>query len=240
VRAILLLGFLIGMRHALEADHLAAVASLATGGRSARSAAFQGAIWGLGHTITLFIVGGTCLLVSAAIPDRMMRLAEGVVGLMLLYLGGEVLWRLRRRGIHLHGHGHDDGTVHVHAHAHPSPSIEAAQHDPHHHRHSHAGGFPRRALVVGLVHGVAGSAALLLLTLNTVGSFWWGLAYIGVFGLGSIAGMALLSTAIALPLKFSARLLSRGYHAIEGAVGVGAVALGLWVLWQAAVAAGIP
>lgn len=236
MRAILLLGFLIGMRHALEADHLAAVASLATGGKSVRRTVLQGAIWGLGHSIALFLIAGVCLLLNAAIPDRLMLAAEAAVGLMLLYFGGEILWRLRRQGVHLHAHRHGDGTVHLHAHAHPPaerhpPHHDPRHHDPRRHDHSHAPGFPRRALVVGMVHGVAGSAALLLLTVGAVGSVWLGLAYIALFGAGSILGMALLSTAIAVPLQAGARWLTGAFRLLEGSVAVTTIGVGLWMLW---------
>lgn len=226
--SILVLGFLLGMRHALEADHLAAIASLVTGDRSLRRAALRGALWGVGHTLTLLIVGGGCLLLDAGLAEPLARGAELLVGLMLLVLGLDVLRRMRRRKVHVHPHRHADGTRHVHAHSHAGE----AGHDPDHHEHDHSP--PRRALAIGLVHGLAGSAALLLLTLQTVGSVRLGLAYIGLFGLGSILGMAALSAAIAVPLGLSARLLQRVHRGLEGAVAVATLAAGAWVLVRAA------
>jgi ABC-type nickel/cobalt efflux system permease component RcnA len=226
---IVALGFLVGMRHALEADHLAAVATLARESRGVRESAFRGAVWGLGHTLTLFLVGGVCLLLGGVMPDGFARAAEAGVGAMLVVLGVQVFVRMRSQGVHVHAHRHDDGTVHLHAHSHPP----AADH-PAEHRHSHRTSFPRRALVIGLVHGLAGSAALLLLALETTTSPWVGLLYIGVFGLGSVIGMAVLSAAIAVP--FAATLgdravwLTRVYRGLEAAVGVTAVAVGVWVL----------
>ncbi|HXO20168.1 MAG TPA: urease accessory protein [Thermoanaerobaculia bacterium] len=226
--SLLLLGLLLGMRHALEADHLAAVASLATRSKGMRGTVLQGAVWGLGHTLTLLVVGGACLLLRAAISARLAAALEGAVGVMLLLLGADVLLRLRRRRIHLHLHRHDDGTVHLHAHGH---SPEEA-HDPDHHRHAHGEGFPLRALLVGLVHGLAGSAALLLLTLTTLSSAWLGVAYIAVFGVGSIAGMAVLAAVISLPLQGTARNLTGWYNGLEAVIGAGTLLVGAWVLYH--------
>ena len=226
--SILVLGLLLGMRHALEADHLAAVASLATRSRGVRGTVLQGAVWGLGHTLTLLLVGGVCLLLRAAISARLAAAFEGAVGVMLLLLGADVLLRLRRRRIHLHVHRHDDGTVHLHAHGHAPEEA----HDRDHHQHAHGEGFPLRALLVGMVHGLAGSAALLLVTLTTLSSVWLGVAYIAVFGVGSIAGMAVLAAVIALPLQGTARSLTGWYNGLEAAVGSGTLLVGAWVLYN--------
>jgi cytochrome c biogenesis protein CcdA len=192
---VVLLGFLVGMRHALEADHLAAVATLARESRSVRDSALRGAVWGLGHTLTLFLVGGVVLLLGGVVPERFSRLAEAGVGAMLVVLGLQVFRRMHRQGV-----GVDRRSV------------------------------PSRALVVGLVHGLAGSAALLLLAVETTTSVWSGLLYILVFGVGSIAGMAVLSAALAWPFAVSARWLTRAYRGLETAVGATAVVIGLWVL----------
>jgi ABC-type nickel/cobalt efflux system permease component RcnA len=226
--SLLVLGLLLGMRHALEADHLAAVASLATRGKGVRGTVLQGTVWGLGHTLTLLLVGGACLLLRTAISERLAAAFEGAVGVMLLLLGADVLLRMRRRRIHLHVHRHDDGTVHFHAHSH----APAEAHDRDHHQHAHGEGFPLRALLVGMVHGLAGSAALLLVTLTTLSSAWLGVAYIAVFGAGSIAGMAVLATVIALPLQGTARRLTGWYNGLEAAIGSGTLLVGAWVLFK--------
>ena len=227
MKSILILGLLMGMRHALEADHLAAVASLATRSRSVQGTVLRGAVWGLGHTLSLALAGGLCLLLGMAIPERMARVLELAVGVMLLALGAEVLWRLRRKRIHVHVHRHGDGTVHLHAHGHAPQEV----HDPQHHHHPHPEGFPARALAVGMVHGLAGSAALVLMTLSGAGSPGLGLVYIGLFGAGSIAGMAALSAVIALPLRATARWLTGTINALEMAIGLSTVGIGLWVLY---------
>ena len=226
--SLLLLGLLLGMRHALEADHLAAVASLATRSNGMRGTVLQGAVWGLGHTITLLLVGGVCLLLRAAISERLAAALEGAVGVMLLLLGADVLIRMHRRRVHLHVHRHDDGTVHFHAHRHAPEEA----HDRAHHQHAHAQGFPLRALLVGMVHGLAGSAALLLVTLTTLSSAWLGVAYIAVFGVGSIAGMAVLAAIIALPLQGTSRALTGWTNGLEAAIGAGTLLVGAWVLYN--------
>jgi ABC-type nickel/cobalt efflux system permease component RcnA len=224
--SLLLLGLLLGLRHALEADHLAAVASLATRSRSPRSTVLQGVAWGLGHTLTLLAVGALCLLLRVSIPERLAGALEGAVGVMLLLLGADVLWRLRRGRVHIHPHRHTDGTLHLHVHSHAPEEA----HDPHLHEHAH--GLSRRALLVGLVHGLAGSAALLLVTVSTISSFWLGVAYIAVFGIGSICGMAALSAIISLPLLGSSRFAGWS-KALETVVGVSTILIGVWVLYKA-------
>jgi ABC-type nickel/cobalt efflux system permease component RcnA len=224
--SLLFLGLLLGLRHALEADHLAAVASLATRSRSLRSTVLQGVSWGLGHTLTLLAVGGLCLLLRATIPERLAGALEGAVGVMLLLLGADVLWRLRRGGVHVHPHRHADGSLHLHAHRH----APGEAHDPQHHEHLHV--LSRRALLVGLVHGLAGSAALLLITVSAISSLWLGVAYIAVFGLGSILGMAALSVIIALPLQGPSKLAGWS-KSLEAVIGVSTLLIGAWVLYKA-------
>lgn len=229
---LLLLGFVIGMRHAVETDHVAAVASLATRTSSVRDTIRQGAAWGLGHTLTLFLFGSVVLVLDLIMPVRMAQILEFMVGLMLVGLGIDVLRRLVRDKVHFHVHHHDDGEVHFHAHSH----VGERQHDPREHEHEHPEGFPVRALLVGLVHGMAGSAALILLTLQTVASPLLGLLYIALFGIGSMLGMALLSVIIAIPLRYSARgmtWLNNGLQLVIGAVTVGVGAMLVYQIgWQ--------
>lgn len=220
--SLLLLGFLLGMRHALEADHVAAVATLATRSRSVAESVRQGAAWGIGHTLTLFLFGSAVLLMDTVMPDRLAGALEAAVGLMLVALGGELLWRLWRQRTHLHVHRHADGTCHIHVHSH---GADARPHDPERHEHPHPRPLPLRALLVGLMHGMAGSAALILLTLQTVPSPLTGLAYIGLFGVGSIAGMAALSFVIAMPLRYAslggASWMHQGLQAVIAMLTIG-------------------
>lgn len=220
--SLLLLGLLIGMRHAVETDHIAAVASLATGSPTLAEAVRQGAAWGLGHTVTLFLFGSLVLLLDAVMPVALAQLLELLVGVMLVGLGIDVLFRVVRRRIHFHTHRHDSGDFHFHAHSHCGED----EHDPEHHRHEHPTGFPVRALLVGLMHGMAGSAALILLTLQTVRSPLAGLVYIALFGLGSMIGMALLSVVIAIPLRASARGMTWLHNGLQIAVGIATITIG--------------
>jgi ABC-type nickel/cobalt efflux system permease component RcnA len=223
----LALGFLLGLRHALDADHVAAVATLATGTRSLGRTVAQGVAWGAGHTLTLMLFGGAVLVAGAVVPEQAARWLEMAVGVMLVLLGADALRRLRRERIHFHAHRHADRVAHFHAHSHRG---ESAPHDPQRHEHAHPPGFPARALIVGMVHGMAGSAALVLLSLEALRSPAWGLVYIAVFGVGSILGMALLSVAIALPLRLTSRRLGRAYQGLSATVGLATVMLGGWIV----------
>ena len=223
--AILGLGFLLGMQHALEADHIAAVSSIAVRRSRIGDIVKHGLTWGLGHTLTLLAFAGVAILLGRAIPETVAKPIEGAVGIMLIGLGAHVLWRLWRDRVHFHRHGHDDGTVHFHAHSHagdPVPHARAA--------HMHGHGFCWRTLLVGLMHGMAGSAALLVLAATQASSTATGLFYVLLFGIGSMIGMGLLSLVIAVPLAFSARFLSVANRALQGAVGAVTIALGVVTL----------
>jgi ABC-type nickel/cobalt efflux system permease component RcnA len=231
--SILALGFLLGLRHATDADHLAAVATLATRSRSMRQTVVQGIAWGTGHTLTLLLFGGTVLVLGAVVPARAAQALELAVGVMLILLGANVLYRLRRERIHFHAHRHADVVAHFHAHWHQG---EGGKHDAARHEHAHPRGFPARALLVGTVHGMAGSAALVLLSLGELRSPAWGFAYIAIFGLGSILGMALLSAAIAVPLRLTSRHLTRAHDGLSAAFGLGTVMLGCSIVYRIGVA----
>jgi ABC-type nickel/cobalt efflux system permease component RcnA len=222
ITSLLLAGLLLGMRHAMDADHLAAVATLATRSRFGE-AVRQGVAWGAGHTLTLLITGAAVLLLELAAPEKAAQALEVAVGVMLVVLGADVLRRLRRDRVHFHAHRHADAVTHAHAHSHAG---EHSLHDPAQDRHPHRHAFPLRAIVVGMVHGMAGSAALVLLSLEAMPSAPWGLAYIAIFGLGSIIGMALLSTAIAVPMRLTSRHLIQAYGALCAVVGCATMGLG--------------
>jgi ABC-type nickel/cobalt efflux system permease component RcnA len=231
--SLLLLGFFMGMRHALEADHLATVASLATRSARLRDVVRVAGVWGLGHAAVLVALGTAAALAGFALSDAAARSLETGVGVVLVALGIDVLRRARQRRVHVHPHRHADGTWHVHAHAH-EPSHDhahAAAHD-----HGHARGLAWRALAVGALHGGAGSAALLLVSVPSFGPLR-GLAYVGVYALGSVLGMLLLSLAVSLPLRWSAPALGRVRWAFETALGSASVALGVVLvvrIWNAA------
>ncbi len=223
--AILGLGFLLGMQHALEADHIAAVFSIAARRSRVSDIVKHGLTWGLGHTLTLFVFAGVAIMLGRAIPESVAKPIEGAVGIMLIGLGAHVLWRLWRDRVHFHRHGHADGTEHFHAHSH------AGETQPHIRTlHAHPHGFRWRTLLVGLMHGMAGSAALLVLAATQAASAAAGLGYVALFGIGSMIGMGALSAVIAVPIAVSARFLTVANHALQGAVGLVTVAIGLVTL----------
>jgi ABC-type nickel/cobalt efflux system permease component RcnA len=220
--AVLLLGFVIGMRHAFEADHLAAVSAIVSRGRSVREVAPQGAIWGFGHTLALGVLAGAVLLTPWSLPAGFEPALETLVGVVLLLLGSSLLLRLWRDRVHIHTHRHD-GVVHLHAHSHrgdPEPHDAA----PHEHEHRLSSG---RTLLIGLTHGAAGSAALTVYVAATLESRWTGLLYVVCFGFGSILGMTLLSTVVAIPLAALARTLTGVHRTLQVAAGLFSIVIGL-------------
>lgn len=217
----LLLGLLLGLKHALEADHVAVVATLASRSRTVGEVVRLGLAWAIGHTITLFAVASVVLLFDTVVPETMARMLELAVGVMLVLLGCDVLRRLVRDRVHFHFHEHR-GKVHFHAHAHAGESDHAkSAHD-----HAHARRLTVRAVLIGLVHGLAGSAALIVLTITAIDSMWSGFGYLALFALGSMAGMAVLSLAIAVPLGYSARNLTRVYTCLQVGASVTTVVIG--------------
>ena len=225
------LGFLIGMQHAMEADHVAAVCSIASRRSGIRSISRHGVFWGIGHTITLVAVAGTCIVLRTTVPENMASKLEFAVGVMLIGLGLHVLWRLWRDKVHFHSHRHSHGHPHLHAHSH---RLDAQPHARSAHDHAHPEALPWRTLVVGLVHGMAGSAALIVLTAATLDSPWWGAAYVLVFGLGTIAGMGVLSAIIAAPITFTARSLTTVNSALQVVIGLLTFSIGVRILLETA------
>lgn len=192
---LLLLGLITGLRHSMEADHIAAVSTIVAVGKNKLSRApLIGMMWGVGHTATLFIAGLIVLLLAVSIPEKISGTLEFGVGIMLVFLGATTLTGFSMgkflRGLygrHSHGHGHvhvhkDTGLVHSHDHDHQDD-----------HKHGH------KSMIVGMIHGMAGSGALILIILSTINSVPLGLAYIAIFGAGSIASMVAMSALIGLP-----------------------------------------
>lgn len=211
------LGFLLGARHALDADHVAAVSTILSQRPNLKTSGFIGFCWGFGHTATLLAVGLVILMLKVTIPAHVAEAFEFGVGLMLVLLGGSLAVALVRDRWHVHVHRHGDGT-HVHLHSHRLATD---------HGHGHWLQVSWKPFVVGMVHGLAGSAALALMVLSTVRTSWEGMAYILVFGLGSIAGMVLVGTVVSLPLVCSGSFSRRAQTAIQGLASVGSIGLGL-------------
>ncbi len=225
----LFLGFLIGMSHALEADHLAAVGAMAAREKGGKKAlVWRGIAWGVGHTITLFALCFLVLIVGVAMTDERAAALEFGVGAMLVLLGLDVLRRMLKQRVHFHVHDHGDGRPHLHAHSHATAEVSHAR-DPHHHAHS---GFSLKALAVGLVHGAAGSAALLALAVAATQDAVAALAYILVFGIGSIAGMGLLSFVAAWPLQGIERYAQTVYRSLTVLAAGVAIVIGADIMFE--------
>ena len=229
----LFIGFLFGLRHALDADHIAAVASLATRSRSSGETVRMGIAWGLGHAATLFLVCALVLALDMGFSERIAHTAEFLVGVMLVALGIDVIRRAVRDRLHVHAHRHGGGNVHVHVHSHMGES----RHKTSAHVHQHPAGLPRRAIMVGLMHGLAGSAALLLLSVAAAGSMAFGLLYVALFGIGSMAGMAVLSLTMALPLRSFARGAGWALNGLNLVIGTGTAVLGGVLIFETGPAA---
>jgi hypothetical protein len=209
------LGSLLGMRHALEPDHLAAVSTLVTGERNTFKAALLGACWGLGHTFSLLVVGIVLVLLRAKMPERIADVFELGVAFMLIGLGLRSMYLAVRQG--------PDGPIHTHHHGQQAHTHEGAP------AHIHIGTWTlaRRPLLVGAVHGLAGSGALTALVLTTLPSTAARLTYMALFGLGSTLGMATLSGLLGFPLAEMSK--HRGVlRAVSLAVGGVSTLLGVW------------
>ncbi len=234
------LGFFLGMRHATDPDHVIAVSTIVARLRDLRGAALIGLAWGLGHTVTILVVGGGILLFGWVIPPRLGLSMELSVGVMLIVLGLMTLVNTLKGidatgGVHAHPHQHGD---YVHSHAHG--------HDPESHPHAPdrtpVAWLDRRfaavrayrllrPLLVGVVHGLAGSATVALLVLATISDPRWGALYLAVFGVGTIVGMMLITVAIALPVTATGRF-TRLNRRLRLATGLASLGFGLFLAYQ--------
>lgn len=206
--SVLLIGFILGLRHSVEADHVAAVAAIVSTERSVPSASLAGALWGSGHTLALLVVGIVVISFRSQISEGLETALEGVVGIMLMLLGINALRKIGRDH-RQDGHQHDEDER-------EGVSLRS------------------RSLLVGMVHGLAGSAALMLLIAPTIASPAAGMLFILVFGIGSIGGMSALAMLLSLPMRFTASrigVLSKGLRFIAGAYSVG---LGAWIVYEKA------
>ena len=241
---ILLFGFFLGMRHATDSDHVVAVTTIVSRQRNIGSAAWTGVFWGIGHSLTLLVVGGAIILFGLVVPERLGMSLEFCVALMLILLGALNLRAAMRsvenvaaQGQHVHEHLHRHGDyVHSHTHGH-EPNLHG--HDP--------GAVPPaqldrrfgrlrfyqalRPIVIGTVHGLAGSAAVALLVLPIIHDPLWAMAYLVIFGVGTIAGMMLITAAIAVPVSYSTRFRFLHQH-LGTAAGVLSLAFGFFLVYQ--------
>ena len=253
--AILALGFMLGMRHATDPDHVVAITTIVSGHRSVRSAALVGAAWGVGHTLTILLVGGAIIVFKWTIPPRVGLTMELAVAVMLIVLGvanlsGTLRWLRRQRVVepkatHVHSHPHRHGDyIHTHphghapeAHPHTEDATPLARIDR---RFGDAASYRLvRPLVVGTVHGLAGSAAVALLVLAAIQTPAWSIAYLLVFGLGTIAGMMLITAAISVPFVVTGGQFLRLQRSLRVASGLISLAFGLVVAYQIGIVGGL-
>lgn len=222
----LALGFAVGLAHALDADHVAAVGALVARGGRRRGIVARGAAWGLGHTLALFVICSTVLLLGLRISDRVGAALQLTVGVMIVVLGIKVFWTLWRDRIHIHVHEHD-GVRHIHAHSHKGDTSHATS--AHNHRHAARALLP--TLGIGLLHGAAGSAGLLVLVLAGAASNAEALQAFAMFGLGSLLGMTLLTAAASYPLAYINRGATWMRTSLAVSIGALAVVVGTSVAW---------
>ncbi len=246
------LGFFLGMRHATDPDHVIAVSTIVARHRSVSGASLVGALWGVGHTLTILIVGGGIILFGWVIPERLGLSLEFAVGLLLIFLGilnlrgiAQLIADLRSDHGQLHSHAHSHGDyVHDHAHGHsPEQHPHSPDQTPLSWIDRHFGKLSLyqavRPLVIGVVHGLAGSAAVALLVLATISDPWWGVLYLLIFGLGTVVGMMLVTAMVALPFTYTqvhARRLNAGLRVASGVISLG---FGLLMAYQIGIHGGL-
>lgn len=211
--SLLLFGIILGIKHAFDIDHIAAVSAIVAKHKSIRKSMLTGALWGIGHTISLLIFGLLILFFKIKIPENAQHFFDLIVGIMLIFLGINLLIKLKKEKIHMHRHRHD-GAEHIHFHSHKH--IQS-------HQHTH------QPLIVGLIHGIAGSGAITLLVLSTIDSLSLGLIYILIFGIGSIIGMVFVSGILLLPLSLPFALFFKSFKNIDKVIKFGAATISIIV-----------
>lgn len=230
------LGLLFGLKHATEVDHVVAVSTIVSRHRDVMRSALVGAMWGVGHTASLLVIGVIVLLLRVAIPERVSAWLEFGVALMIIGLGAAALWRAlyKREDVHVHEHSHD-GRSHIHVHFHESQTRHSAARS-----HSHAiSAVGVKPMLIGTVHGLAGSGALTLLVLTQIQSAWVGFFYLLLFGLGSIVGMILMSGLIGLPFALTARNVGALHRHLQTAAAVVSIAFGIWYAYDKGFSSGL-
>lgn len=250
--SILAVGFFLGMRHATDPDHVIAVTTIVSNQRSTARAALIGAFWGIGHTVTILVVGAGIILFNLAIPDRVGLSMELSVAVMLIILG---MWNVAaflrarpsatndrpKKAVHSHEHSHG-GLVHTHKHEHLADGSADAD--------APLGWMDRvfgrssfyqylRPLVIGIVHGLAGSAAVALLVLTTIRNAHWAVAYLLIFGVGTIAGMMLITMSLATAFRMVTKAREKFSQRLAFASGLLSLCFGLFVAYQICVVDGL-
>ncbi|MFQ5803478.1 MAG: sulfite exporter TauE/SafE family protein [Candidatus Methylomirabilales bacterium] len=215
-------GLSLGMEHALDADHVVAISTIVSESRSLFRSLLIGIVWGIGHTATLLVVGLFLLFFRITPPPWVAFSAEFLVGIVLILLGVQILWKYNKKRTHVHFHHHGD-EMHIHFHSHEATDAHAHEHhEPH----------MRKPLFVGLAHGVAGSGALMLVVLSKIQSALMGAFYILAFGLGSILGMLAISVFIGLPFLLTVGRFQRFHAGARLVAGLLSIVLGFSISFE--------
>jgi sulfite exporter TauE/SafE len=210
--SILALGFVLGIKHAIEPDHVIAVSTIATQSKKLWRSSLAGVFWGIGHTATLFIIGIILIFMKGEIPEKWAMSLEFLVGIMLVYLGITTIQSFKKRSIQKHGN---------HDHPHQQKNISYT-----------------KSMLIGLVHGLAGSGAMVLLTMSTVSSAWEGAIYILIFGAGTVIGMLFFTTIIGIPFVFTAKKFSVNKTLTQITGGISTV-FGIYYMYNLGVTEGL-
>ncbi|MCY4583187.1 MAG: hypothetical protein OXE50_10395 [Chloroflexi bacterium] len=233
VWAVLAIGMLLGFKHATDADHVVAVATFASENGNAWRGLWVGASWGLGHTTPLLALGIVILVLKEALLDRYEAIApvlEFGVGVMLVFLGAQVFYNLRRGSLHLHEHAHE-GQMHVHVHSTHREGSEPGNGNGLHDILRPQ--FRLKSYGVGMVHGLAGSAAVMLVLLPQIEVFWVGLGYLVLFGVGTVASMSVITIILGVPFAVMSHA-QPWYRAIAGIAGAASLLFGVALMTEIA------
>ncbi|MEH7179223.1 urease accessory protein UreH domain-containing protein [Neobacillus vireti] len=197
--SVLALGFILGIRHAMEPDHMIAVTTIASQSKKLWQASLAGVFWGIGHTVTLFVIGLIFIVMKNDIPEKWSLTLEFLVGIMLVYLGIAAMLSIRKK--QNHSHHHDENIINL-------TKVKK--------------GTYYKSLFIGFIHGIAGSGAMVLLTMSTVDTVWQGAMYMIVFGLGTVIGMLIFTTIIGIPfiLSMNRMAASKGLILTTGTISI--------------------
>jgi ABC-type nickel/cobalt efflux system permease component RcnA len=226
--SILSLGFVLGIKHAIEPDHVIAVSTIASQSKKLLRSSLAGVFWGIGHTATLFLIGIVLIVMKGEIPEKWAMSLEFLVGIMLVYLGVTTI--LSFKNIHLHKHKHN-GELHKHLHSHEHNGT-------HQHLHQHKKISYLKSMLIGLVHGLAGSGAMIVLTMSSVNSPWEAAVYILIFGTGTVIGMLFFTTLIGIPFVFSAKKFSLN-RTLTQVTGVISTVFGIYYMYNLGITEGL-